>query len=365
MPQVTLARGRVYSYSHIVGRTQDAPPPGFSYPYGMAVGKDGMVYVANRSAGNHPCVSKVYVGGPGEEEYIVTIGDPGREDGKFVWVDGVALDREENVYVVDNYLHRISIFDKDGKFLRKWGTPGSDPGELLGPSRLAIDGEGNVYVVDTRNHRVQKFTNDGILLGGWGGYGSRDGEFHLPWGITIDHQGDVYIADWKNHRVQKFSPEGSFLAQFGWPAEGAGIRTYPKSYPRNHPFSHLWRLGSGNRGELNHPSGVAVDMDGDVYVSDWGNNRVQIYQPDGEFFAAIYGDAHDISKWQMEKLVANPDSYKAFRRSKHPEQIWPMRMPTDIGIDHDKSWIYIVDSIKKRLMIYIKDKDYVDPQFNL
>ena len=61
MPQITLSRGRVYSYSHIVGRSQDTPPPGFSYPYGMAVGKDGMVYVANRAAVGHPCVCKVWI----------------------------------------------------------------------------------------------------------------------------------------------------------------------------------------------------------------------------------------------------------------------------------------------------------------
>ena len=63
----------------------------------------------------------------------------------------------------------------------------------------------------------------------------------------------MYVADHKNHRAQKFTPDGEFVASFG-------------------------REGSG-QGELNRPTDVAVDPEGDVYVCDWANNRV-IFAPD-------------------------------------------------------------------------------------
>jgi DNA-binding beta-propeller fold protein YncE len=68
--------------------------------------------------------------------------------------------------------------------------------------------------------------------------------------ITQDGQGFIYIADHKNHRVQKITPGGQPVATFGRFASGVG--------------------------ELNHPSDVAVDPDGDVYVCDWANCRVQV-----------------------------------------------------------------------------------------
>ena len=76
---------------------------------------------------------------------------------------------------------------------------------MRGPAGLAVDGENNLFVVDSQNHRVQKFTRDGQYLGGWGSEGSDPGQFNKPWGICTDNEGDVYVADWKNDRVQKFS----------------------------------------------------------------------------------------------------------------------------------------------------------------
>ncbi len=332
--------------------------------------RDGVVYVLDpaellKLASVIPRVHKIKMGGPFEEEYLLTIGSEGTGEGQFMCPSSVALDKDENVYVSDEALHRISIFDKDGKFLSKWGTPGNGSGELNGPSSLVFDSNETLYEVDALNHRVQKFTKDGIFLGGWGRYGSGKGEFNMPWGITVDGKGDVYIADWKNHRVQKFSPDGAFLLQIGRPAPGAGELNYPEYYPRHIDFSHMLRLEGADTGELNHPSAVAVDKDGDIYVVDWANNRVQIYTPDGEFITSLYGDAHQYSKWAQAHVESNPDIGKAIRRARHPELAWGLKMPTDIAIDHERNRIIIADLGRRRLQIYVKEKDYVDPQFNL
>ncbi len=300
-----------------------------------------MVYVASRAGEDNfgSRVSKVIIGGPGEEEVLCEFGRFGDMDEQTMWPTSVALDRKWNVYVADEWLHRISIFDEDGNFLDKWGIPGAGKGELNRPSGLTFDREENLYIVDSWNNRVQKFTKDGTLLSMFGEEGSGEGQFNMPWGITSDNQGDIYVADWKNHRVQKFSPDGTFLAAFG--TFGAGI------------------------GELNHPTGVAVDGDGDVYVADWANSRVQIFAPDGDVITSLIGDAQAMSKWGQLKLDANPDFRKARRRVKSLEPEWRFCYPVAVAFDDAKSRILVGDTQRARVQIYIKDKDYVDPQFNL
>ncbi len=336
----TVAAGRVYSFSHAVGRAADSGS-GFNLPIALAIGQNGVVYVVSRGhENNFPMrLSKVTIGAPGEEEFFSDFCRYGESDGQFVWPTSVALDREENVYTSDEWLQRISIFDKDGNFLDKWGIPGGGDGELNHPSGMAFDQDDNLYIVESVNNRVQKFSKDGIFLGKFGEGGSGEGQFNSPWGITVDNQSNVFVADWKNHRVQKFSPDGTFLATFG--TFGTGI------------------------GELNHPSGVAVDGDGDVYVADWANHRVQVFGPDGEFITSLIGDAQQLSTWAIWTLEANPDMLKGRRRVKSLEPEWRFYYPTAVAFDEVKSRIFVADCQRHRIQIYIKDNSYVDPQFNL
>ena len=336
----TVAAGRVYNFSHVIGRNLDSGT-GFIHPLALAFGRDNVAYVISRSNENMFAVrvSKISVGGPGDEEFICEFGHFGDEDGKLTWPTSVALDSEGNVYVADEWLNRISIFDADGDFLGKWGIRGDGDGELYQPSGMAFDREDNVYIVDSGNNRVQKFTKEGIFLSKFGEEGDGEGEFNLPWGITVDNQGDVYVADWKNHRVQKFSPEGIFLAAFGTFGTGAG--------------------------ELNHPSDVAVDGEGDVYVCDWGNHRVQVFASDGDVITSLIGDAVELSKWARWTVEANPDTIKARRRVKSLEREWRLYYPAAVAFDQVESRAIVADSQRGRLQIYIKEKEYVDPQFNL
>ena len=336
----TVAAGRVYNFSHVVG-LNTLTGPGFHFPTAMALGQEGVAYVISRGGERRhgTRVSKITINPRGEEEFICEFGLFGDNDDQLMWPTSVALDREENVYVADEWLQRISIFDKDGNFLDKWGTPGAGQGELRYPSGVAFDREENLYVVDSGNNRIQKFTKDGSFLGSFGEEGSSEGQFNMPWGITIDKDGDIYVADWKNHRVQKFSPNGAFLTSFGT------FGTEP--------------------GELNHPADMAVDSEGDVYVCDWANDRVQIFAPDGDIITSLMGDAQELSMWARQQLEANPDMMKGRRRIKNPEIEWPFHYPTAITFDEVENRILVVDCQRKRIQIYIKDNDYVDPQFNL
>lgn len=241
------------------------------------------------------------------------------------------------MYVTDEWLHRVSIFDQKGHFLRMWGAAGDGESELNGPAGIAIDQRNDVYIVDSHNHRSQKFTQDGQFLATWGRFGTAPGEFNCPWGMSIDRHGDLYVADHKNHRVQKFAPDGQPLATFG-------------SY------------GRGN-GQLNHLSDVALDPDGDVYICDWANDRVQVFGPDGRFVTSFLGDAQAMSKSARMAVETNPETVKRLREWRRPEIIGRFSFPTGVAFDAKKERLIAADSQSQRgrLQMYNKLRHYVQP----
>ena len=98
----------------------------------------------------------------------------------------------------------MQVFTAQGQFLRQWGTSGEGEGQFDEPQGIAVDREGNVYVTGG-NDRVQVFTAQGQFLGQWGHHGKGEGEFDLPVGIAVDSEGNVYVVDRSNDRVQVFS----------------------------------------------------------------------------------------------------------------------------------------------------------------
>ena len=346
--QTQIAAGRVYDFSHAVGRSA-ASGTGFRMPVAVAtgVGTGAASYVISRGfemipnvhwsrTGVGTRVTKVIFGGiSGEEELVTEFGKYGEDPGRFIWPAGIAVDSQGAVYVADEWLNRVSIFDGDGKFLQCWGTSGAEEGELDGPSGILIDANDDLYISDTRNHRVQKFTKDGALMAAWGGLGSGEGQLDSPWGIASDSEGYIYVSDHMNHRAQKFTPEGEFVASFG--SEGAG------------------------RGELGRPSGVAVDSDGDVYVCDWSNNRVQVFGSDGRFVTTLRGDAYELSHWAKMTVATNPDAVRRRREVPNPQVEWRFDMPSDLVFDTANQRLLVADTQRQRIQIYNKLKDYTIP----
>ena len=326
--------GRVYNYEYCIGRNM-VNGSGFSMPMDFALGSGGSLYVVSR--GNEFAPAQGITKCTLDHELTWDDRGPGYSGGQSTWPMSVAVDGNENVYVSDDYTSRIHVFDKDGNPLSNWGTKGSGEGELDGPSGLAFDKQDNLYIADGLNHRVQKFTNDGKFLAKWGSQGSGEGQFNMPWGIAIDKPGDVYVADWKNDRVQKFSPGGEYLATFGKPGTGDG--------------------------ELHRPSGIAIDNEGDVYVADWGNERLNIYTPDGTFLTAFVGDADRLSPWAQATVDANPDVQKARRKvDLTPERRFAR--PVAVNVD-DEGRIIVLETQLNRIQVYVKERDFIDPQFNL
>ena len=328
----TTVSGRTWNFSHAIGRNA-AAGNGFTQPTDVAVAPGGVIYVLSRGqegAGGvqapNKRIGKVTI----TEEFI---GDFAREE--LVWPMGIAVDSNGNIYCTDEFDKQIKIYDVDGQRVGEW-----DGGEsLVSPSGIACDADDNLFITDADSNEIHKFTSEGKHLASFGGAGSGPGQLNRPWGIVIGSDGCVYVADWGNNRAQKFSADGEHLATYG-------------------------EETSGLAGALNHPSDIAVDSEGDVYVSDWGNKLVKIYENQGPVLTQLEGDAVEFSKWAKEVVESNPDVVKAYRRVKDTRPLGLFERPCGLAVD-DEDRIIITDSTRGRLQIYAKEKDYMDPQFNL
>ena len=350
MKTITLA-GRSWHFSHAVGR--DNINTGFRYPCSMAFAGDGAMWVLSRGMPIWPLDHDFTVTyqpkiGKWSVDDGVQIGDFARNE--FTWPTALATDSDGYLYCCDEYGSFVSVFGPDGPYyeipqydpageaVRKWGENGSEPGQLDRPSGMEFDSDDNLYIVDSGNNRMQKFTRDGQLLDTWGCHGVTEGRLDRPWGITLDTEGYVYVADWGNSRVQKFSPDGRFVMSYGAsPDDGDALR---------------------------HPSDVAVDSDGDVYVADWGNKRVCIFEPDGGFIGSLHGDATEFFGPVKEAIEASPIYSKAYSRTDDLTQMGRFDRPVGIEVD-DQDRLFVVDSRRGRVQVYIKDPAYEDVRLNL
>ena len=175
---------------------------------GLAVDKDGNIYVANSSTNK---VSKYDKTGT----LITSWGGPGTSDGKFNGPYGIAVTSSGDfVYVTDKGNNRVQKFTSGGAFVLKWGTSNSNrDGGFSGIEGIAVDKDGNVYVTDVTKW-IQKFTSTGSFITKWGVFGPEPGQFQTPSGIAVDSAMNVYVTDYTRNKILKFAPTNIFIAQF-------------------------------------------------------------------------------------------------------------------------------------------------------
>lgn len=270
-------------YRDTIGFNADQGGRGFHLPTDMVVRDDGMIFVVSRSntvALNIVGIQKVKLG----HEYHGQIGGYGRDMGDMIGPTALALDAQGNLYLADEVLQRITVYNCDGDPRGMWGTVGDGDGEFDGPSDMVFDADDNMLLVDHKNHRIQKFTKEGEFIDKFGSFGRGEGEFNLPWGITLDPEGNICVVDWRNDRIQRFTSEGEFLAAYGSSGEGEG--------------------------EFDRPSRVGIDSAGNMYVADWGNQRMQVLDKDGNFLDQTKGEA-TLGVWAAEYMDSQQDEFRA------------------------------------------------------
>lgn len=111
--------------------------------------------------------------------------------------------------------------------------------------------------------------------------GSLGGEFYNPTGIGFDSAGNLYVADTASARIEKLDPSQGFLRAWGKDVDQAGGTGFEQC---SVAASCKAGVASGSGGEVDQPSGIAVNpTSGDIYVADYGNNRISEFDSAGNF----------------------------------------------------------------------------------
>ena len=183
-------------------------------------------------------------------------GRRGLDDGRFLKPRAVAIDQQENLYIVD-MTGRIQVFDDQQQFLRGWRTPAIKMGK---PCGMTVSNDNVLMVADTHYHRVLFYQPDGTpilerTIGGTQGMGP--GEFGYVTDVIQDSKNNYYVSEYGEFdRIQKFSPEGEFLFQWGG-------------------------RGSEN-GQFLRPQGLDIDEQDRIWVADASNHRIQVFDATGK-----------------------------------------------------------------------------------
>jgi DNA-binding beta-propeller fold protein YncE len=336
---MSVAVASTVRYSHCIGLLSQSGR-GFNNPIDVAAAGEGRLYVLSRSNMAHAEMGFLRVSiCTIDQEYIGQFATYGGGEGQLIWPTAIAVDRRSgHVYVSDQQRHDVQQFDRDGTFIRKWGSFGAGAGEMNRPAGLAVDREGNILVSDALNNRVQTWSSSGELLATWGEAGSGPGQFNLPWGIEVDAQGRVYVVDWRNSRVQQLTADGAYLASFGGPGTHDGSGT-PDG------------MGASD-GSLDRPAGVSVDSVGNVYVSDFGRDRVQVYRSDGSLLTTLLGDG-TMTTWALGQVNADPEMSRL--RTEFAEDVAAQERVFEgpIGVEVDEQdRIIVADCCKHRVQVY-------------
>jgi sugar lactone lactonase YvrE len=239
----------------------------FNFPHGLAVDKDGNVWVTDQGA--NPANDKgqvVYKFSP-EGKVLMKLGMPGMAgagSSMFNQPSDVIVGPNGDIYIADGHgpqtNARIVKFAKDGKFIKSWGNHGSGEMDLEGPHALAFDSRGRLFVGDRTNNRVQVFDQEGKLLASWK-------QFGRPSGIYIDRDDMMYVTDSESREDNKpgdygYNPGVKRGIRVGSVKDAKVIAYIPDPKPS---------------GGTSISEGVAVDRQGNIYGAEVGPRDMKKY----------------------------------------------------------------------------------------
>ncbi len=272
--------------THYFGDGMSANNASFSYPYGVAVGSGGSVYIADSA---HHSIRKISPKG-----LLTTVAGTGKRRSTRIPVNttitelnyprGVSVSKSgKAVYVADTPENMVLMMTNSGEGLRSFAGTGNAgfsgdgfdaaKAELDRPAAIDTGYGGSLYIADTYNHRVRVVGKNGIIntvagngIRGYYGDGNAavSASLNTPNGIAVDQRGNIYIADTYNHRVRVVGKNGIINT-----VAGNGVRGYS---------------GDGNAAvsaSLSYPHCVAVDQKGNIYIADTSNRCIRIVDTRG------------------------------------------------------------------------------------
>ena len=253
---------------------------------------------------------------------------PGGEwDGATTWIDA---DGHGQVLVMVRTAPFFRLFDRDGNFIRSWG----ENDNYGNAHSVTYDTQGFVWATDSVRHAVHRYNPEGEIVFTLGtpdeaGDNKSATRFNQPNHVFIAANGDILVSDgYVNSRVVQFDSQGNYLRQFG------GTK------------------GSGN-GELDTPHGVAVDSTGRVLVNDSGNQRVSVFDSEGNFLESWPvrsrgGIAVDASDTVYVSDV-NAGAVSILRNGLVVDSVAVEGRPHGLALDSNGS-LYVSDSLGRKVM---------------
>ncbi|WP_214626762.1 InlB B-repeat-containing protein [Paenibacillus agaridevorans] len=275
-------------------------------------------------------------------EVLATHGSDGMGAGEFDSPQGIAVAANGSVYVADTSNRRVQKLDADTLEPQAvWGSYGSAEGQFFIPEGIAVDGEGHIYIADQGNERIQLFDREFAFIAARDGEGSyfspyglavdeagrlymtsdsallrfdptSNGVTHLnetsylsnPGEVAVDADGFIYVANTSGYKIVKFDASGDKVLEmegvmspgsFYFPTtiavdsvrgivysgDSTNIQTFKTG---GEHLQESW--GEPEGGAFGYISGMAVDNEGNLFVTDEGNSRIQKFNSNGELIAS-------------------------------------------------------------------------------
>lgn len=204
---------------------------------------------------------------------------------------GIAVDKDKKIYVTDTGHSRVLVFDKNGEFLFKFGKKGEKKGEMQGPLGISVADNGHIYVCDRILSKIMIFDAHGKLI--------KEIREMMPLIPCIADE-KLYVATYGHIAI--FDLDGNLIQR--------------------------WGQRGDEEGNFDFPNGIAVDNEGNVYVSDGNNMRLQAFDKDGEVLWAV---------------GSPPESmYERNRR---------FQLPMGLAID-ENNYLYLIDSFDDSVIVF-------------
>lgn len=234
---------------------------------------------------------------------------------------GVVADTNGNLYVADMVNHIIRKINRDGVVSTFVGSSFSGNKEGIGsiaqmnqPCGITRDAFGNLIVADFGNHKIRKITPNGEVstLAGTGFVGNMDGlsaksSFNHPTGVVVDKMGNVYVVDQDNNSIRKINSKGIVSTFAGGSIAG-------------------FKDGIGKQATFDHPQGIAIDVNNNLFIADKGNHTIRRITPTAE-----------VSTLKIKEIRGDTTWHNAY-----------FKRPVDLIVDNLKN-IYVADQMNSKI----------------
>jgi tripartite motif-containing protein 71 len=273
----------------------------FNLPLGLVTDKNDMIYIADS---RNKRIQIFQLTGVDQNELPIARCEPPMIEYDSSIIAGLKiLDID---YMPDDGLYAVTAIDDDliyrghkRDLLNKYNQ---NENKLRKPKGLCVLKDGKIIVADTGNNQLQFISPSGMNEYQFGVKGKDISQFNALEGVAVNRQGYIYVADTQNHRIQIFNKDGIYMSSFGEKSKGSNKRAAPGTFLK--------------------PKELVFNTKDELFVLDYGNKRIQIFDQQGQYVREIGGATDDVQ----------------------------FTTPVDIAID-EKDYLYVADQGKHAVII--------------